>query len=357
MKKGQTWEPKEFARFLLIMETLERAPRYKTVNELCEVLDHEGLGVDKRTVQRILRYFNERFGLKSRKRAEDAGQPNEWAWSRKEGRPTLGAMDPPTALTYELAGRLLEDVIPASILEDLEWDFRRARKVLGQTGPKAKAITAKIRILPRGSGRLPASIDPSVLHNLYDALIHNHKIRVKYRPISSECKTAKDYTLNPLGIVTRLDTLYLVHVADTDRPDRDPDKVMEWPLHRFKDVATLGTPVRTPPDFNLDTHLRKLGFLDNRSTDTLRDAGENFKLKALFNPRTAKYVAERPFGPDQKTTKTRDGRVRIEATVANTRELLTQLHDFGADVEILGPKVLRNYFKGLATQLYAQYTE
>lgn len=357
MKERERWEPKEFARFWLLLETLERAPRYKTVNELCEALEQAGLGVEKRTVQRILRYFDERFGLKCRKRAEDTGQPYEWAWSRKEGRPTVGAMDPPTALTYEMAGQLLAPVLPASILEDMEWDFRRARKALMQVGPKAKAITGKIRILPRGSGRLPASVDPIVLHNIYDALIHNHKVQVKYQPLSTEGVQSKSYTLNPLGIVTRLDSLYLVHVVDTDRPDRDPDKVMEWPLHRFKEVTSLNALARTPLDFNLDTHLRKLGFMDNHFTDTLRDAGETFKLKALFKPHTARYVIERPFGPDQKTAKTRDGRVRIEATVTNTRELLSQLHDFGTDVEIIGPKVLRNYFEELTNQLYAQYAK
>ena len=357
MKKQKEWEPKEFPRYWLLLETLERVPHFKTVKELCEVLEHESLGVDKRTIQRILSYFAYNFGLKSRKREGEKGHPHEWAWSRKEGRPTVGDMDPPTALTFELAGQLLAPVLPASILEGMEWDFRRARKVLTQVGPKAKAITGKIRVVPRGTGRLPASVDPSVLHNLYDALIQNHKVLVKYLPLSSESARPKDYTLNPLGIVTRMDSLYLVHVIDTDRPDRDPNKVMEWPLHRFKNVTDLGSPARTPPHFDLDTHLRKLGFLDNNFTATLRDAGETFKLNALFKPHTARYVEERPFGPDQKRTNTRDGRIRIEATVKNTRELLSQLHDFGADVEIIGPKVLRDYFTDLASQLYKQYAK
>lgn len=355
MKKQAKWEAKEFERYWLLLETLDREPRYKTVNNLCETLEQEGLGVEKRTIQRILHYYHSRFGLKSRKRTDEKGQPHEWAWPRKEGRPTVGNMDPPTALTYELAGQLLASVLPASILADMESDFKRARNVLNQTGKKAKAITDKIRILPRGTGRLPASISPIILHNLYDALISNHKIKVKYLPLSNKIRQPKYYTLNPLGIVTRLDTLYLVHVVDTDRTDRDPNEVMAWPLHRFRDVTNLHIPARTPPGFNLDTHIRKLGFLDNHFTESLRDAGDEFKLKALFKPHTARYVEERPFGHDQKITKTKDGRVRIEATVANTRELLSQLHDFGADVEIVSPKVLRNYFAELAEQLYRQY--
>jgi predicted DNA-binding transcriptional regulator YafY len=357
MSKHKEWEPKEFARYWLLLESIENAPRYKTVEELQRILDEGGYGVNKRTVQRIVGFFSKRFGLKSRERADERGRPFEWAWSKTEGRPVVGVMDPPTALTYELAAQLLAPLLPSTFLDGMERDFRRARKVLGQVNKKARSLTNKIRILPRGRGRLPAQVDQTVLNELYNALFANTQVEVRYLAQSNTSQQPKSYVLNPLAIVFRFDTLYLIHVAQPNNPDQDPDTVMEWPIHRVKRVTTLDKLVRRPPGFDLNEHLRYPGFLRNNFLEKLRDAGPTLRLKALFPAATARYVQERPFSMDQKITKTRDGRVRVEATVANTRELLTELHDFSSDVEVLAPKVLRNYFQDLSRKLYAQYSE
>ena len=357
MSTQREWEPKEFPRYWLLLESLQREPQFKTVEELREVLEHAGYGVTNRTVQRILEYFSETFNLKSRKRTDERGQPYEWAWPRTQGQPVVGVMDPPTALTYEVAAQLLAPLLPSSFLDGMERDFRRARKVLAQVSTKASSLTNKVRILPRGRGRLPAQIDQAVLNTLYDALFTNKQVEIHYLAQSSPTKRAKIHVLNPLAIVFRFDTLYLVHVAQPRNPDQDPDEVKEWPVQRIKRATILDKPVRIPPPFNLDEHLGNPAFQRNRHHDHLRDAGSTFRLKALFPPSTARYVQERPFSDDQKITKTRDGRMRVEATVANTQELLTELHNFSYDVEVLAPKALRNYFQDLSKKLYAQYVE
>ena len=80
-------------------------------------------------------------------------------------------------------------------------------------------------------------------------------------------------------------------------------------------------------------------------------------LSVLFPPSTARYVEERPFGNDKKVSQTRDGQVRIEATVPNTQELLTELHDLSWDIKVLGAKVLSDYFQDLSRKLYEQYCD
>ena len=358
MPKQNEWEPKEFLRYWFLIESIEIAPRYKTVKELQRIIaDEGGYRVNKRTVQRIVGFFSTQFGLKSRQRDDERGRPNEWAWSKNEGRPVVGVMDPPTALTYELAAQLLAPLLPPSFLDGMERDFRRARKVLGQVNKKATSLTNKIRVLPRGRGRLPAQVDQTVLNELYNALFANKQVEVRYLAQSNTTQQPKTYVLNPLAIVFRFDTLYLVHVAQPNNPDQNPDTVMEWPLHRVKRVTTLDKQVRRPPSFDLDEHLRYPGFQRNNFLKMLRDAGPTLRLKALFPASTARYIQERPFSEDQKLSKTKDGRVRVEATVSNTRELLTELHDFSSDVEIVAPKALRNYFQDLSRKLYAQYSE
>lgn len=357
MAKKQNSELAVFSRMWHLLNALETEPRFKTVRELSKSLEEARLEATDRTLQRILKFFELEFGLTGRARQQDRGHPYEWAWPSTTGRPTMGAMDPATAITYELAANLVSSVLPSSILKSLEPDFRRARKVLGQSGATANTLSKKVRILPRGGGRLPAEIRPQVLANIYSALMRNRKVYATYQSASAEAGSVKDYEISPLGILTRFDTLYLVHIVEKEGSNHAKNEPMAWPLHRFKSIFIIeDEQARTPSGFDLETYSRSLDFLDNPQTMALKKAGDSFTLKILAQPHTALYIKERPFGTDQSIKQARDGRVRIEATVRNTRELLTQLHDFGADIEVLSPKVYRDYFKELANKLSAQYS-
>lgn len=346
-----------FRRMWRLLQTLDTEPRFKTVKELSNALDGD-LKVTNRAIQRIMEFFEDEsgFSLIKRERSEQ-GRPSEWAWPRTIGRPTIGNMDPATAVAYEIVEKLSASVLPSSIRQSLEPDFRRARKVLAQSGEKAVKLSNKIRILPRGIGRLPAEINPQVLSDVYEALMLNRKLAVLYRKAAGHDHEDKNYELNPLGLVTRLDTLYLVHVIDPEDERHDPNKVMEWPLHRIVQTWGMNDKVRVPKGFNLDEHIKSMDFFGNPQTADFKRLGPTLKLKILANPHTARYIQERPFGHDQSvaTKPTTDGRIKIEATVRNTRELLSQLHDFGADIEILAPKVYRDYFIKLSKALSARY--
>lgn len=348
----------EFRRMWCLLQTLETEPSHKTVRDLSRALEAEGLEATDRTIQRIMQFFENWFRLQKRKRSEQ-GRPCEWAWERETGRPTIGNMEPATAVAYEIVEQLSASVLPRSICQSLEPDFKRARKVLAQSGEKAVKLSKKIRILPRGNGRLPAEIHPQVLSDVYQALMLNCKLAVRYRKASGAVHEEQHYELNPLGLVTRLDTLYLIHVIDPEDERHDPNKVMEWPLHRFVQTWVLNNDkARVPNGFNLDEHIKSMDFFGNPQTADFKRMGPTFKLKILAAPHTARYIQERPFGQDQSAAKkpAADGRIKIEATVRNTRELLSQLHDFGADIEVLAPKVYRDYFIALSKALSTQYS-
>lgn len=348
----------EFRRMWCLLQALETEPSFKTVRDLKSTLETEGLDATERTIQRIMQFFELWFSLKQQRRWSEQGRPCEWAWPRETGRPTIGNMEPATAVAYEIVEQLSASVLPESIRQSLEPDFKRARKVLAQSGEKAVKLSKKIRILPRGIGRLPAEIHPKVLGDVYEALMLNCKLAVDYQKASGTAHEDKHYELNPLGLVTRFDTLYLIHALDPEDEGRDPNKVMEWPLHRIIRTWVMGNDaVRVPNGFNLDEHIKSMDFFGNPQTTDFKRLGPTFKLKILANPHTARYIQERPFGQDQSIAKkpTADGRIKIEATVNNTRELLSQLHDFGADIEVLAPKIYRDYFIKLSEALSAQY--
>jgi predicted DNA-binding transcriptional regulator YafY len=343
-------------RYFLVLEALNVVPNYQSVNDIKEMLARHGHVVTERTVQRILEYFQSRFGLISRDKPNAAGRPpKEWAWSKKKGPPRLQPVDPPSALTLQLAIELLAPVLPDPYMKDMTKDLARARKALGQISPAAKKLPQKIKILPRGRGRLPATVDQKILNNVFNALLAERRILVRYLSGSGQQQTMAEHELSPLGLIFRFDTFYLVHIREPKSKSQDANLVMEWPLHRFRSVKPLETKIRVPQNFDLNEHLDNPGFIQNHFVKKVAKLGPEIKLKLLFSEITARYVMERPFSEDQKRKTSKDGRVLITATTRNTRELLSELLNFSDDVEVLAPKALRDYFREVSENLCARY--
>lgn len=69
--------------------------------------------------------------------------------------------------------------------------------------------------------------------------------------------------------------------------------------------------------------------------------GEIFKVKLLFNARTANYVHERHWSSDQTMELTEDGYLCLEMSVRSVPEIISWILGFGPDVTVLHPVWLR----------------
>ena len=67
------------------------------------------------------------------------------------------------------------------------------------------------------------------------------------------------------------------------------------------------------------------------------------------------YLLETPLNGTQKIIKQTDGKLLVSARMTDTLQFEQWLMSFGADVEILKPKKLRNKFKTLAKKLTKKY--
>ena len=345
-------------RYFLVLEVLEVAPRFKTTQQICEFLISRGDSVTERTVQRILNYYADHFQTKlvCRNKPEVAGRPpKEWAWSKAEGPPQFGDIPAQNALTLQLASELLKPILPASYLDDISRDLKRARQALGQIGSNSRKIPQKLAIFPRGQSRLPATVDSEILSTLFTAILTEKKVSANYTSGSGEKQRNAQYILNPLGLICRFDSFYLVHTRALEESKQGSANVEEWLLHRFKVVNIRDEKVTAPDGFDLAKHCHSPGFSKNTFTPELSQLGAEFEIELLFRKGTANYVMERPFSNDQTYRTQDDGRVLITATVKNNRELITDLRDFADDVEVLSPQALRTYFAGVSKTLYERY--
>ena len=118
-------------------------------------------------------------------------------------------------------------------------------------------------------------------------------------------------------------------------------------LHRIQEASILDTPVSVPEGFNLDGYIsRELSF----------PVGKDMKLKVLFSSESdVQRLQESPVAEDQKIRELQDGRFELTATVVDSIHLRWWLREYGEEVEVLGPKKLRNEFADLAQKLSEIY--
>lgn len=321
------------------MTMLRLIPRGRkvTAREVQRALSDEGFSVSLRTVQRDLKEIEEAglFALESDTRSK----PHGWRWNALAVYDIPG-MTPSLALAFVLARRYLLDSFPPGVLEHLAAHFKRAEELLKEhPSASLRRWPEKIAILPRQQRLLPARVDQGIHDALAQALMNEKQVEALYQPRDRE---ARSYTLNPLGLVMRGSSTYLVaSVKDYDDP-------MQFALHRFRCVEILPRPSRTPPDFHLATYLHSQAFDYPVQEQAIR-------LVALFTPGAAHHLHETPLSEDQQMTNHADGRERLTATVKDTQELRWWLQGFADEVEVCEPLELRLAFATTAHRLASRY--
>jgi predicted DNA-binding transcriptional regulator YafY len=252
-------------------------------------------------------------------------------------------MDPAEALTIALAEKHLKTLLPKNSYRKIETYFKQARQTLSvEDKSKLRRWTQKVRVFPRGQPLEIATIRKDIEKVIYEALLNDTKVRVLYR--KRYATVSSEYIVSPLGLVSRNAVHYLICAVD-----HAPGSIRYLPLHRFTKAVDLYDPVEIPEGFSLDRFLEKnsLGFL--RSVNPV-------KLEVIFSTHAAYHLSETPLNKTQSITATRDGRVRIKATVADTSELRFWILGFGSSVEVVRPASLRKELSNTSKEMNKIYT-
>lgn len=303
-----------------MLRLIPRAPRKIETADLERLLFEEGFEVTRRSIQRDLNTLSTRFPLHCDMREKPYG----WCWDANAVLDVPG-MDPPTALTFALAERFLNHVLPPATLRRMEPHFRQARGVLDHIDhPGLAQWPDKVRILPRGLKLLAPAIDQGVMDTVYQALLTERRFEARYRPRESAETT---YEVNPLGLVLRDAVTYLVCTL------WQYDDVLQLALHRMQAAEMLDKPASRPDGFDLDAYIAAGHFASPYS-------GELIRLEVLFDADAAYHLRETRLSEDQALTDQPDGRVLVKATVPDTGELRWWLLGFGEAVEVVRPKDL-----------------
>ena len=324
-------------RHLAMLAAIPVRPDAKSTRDIREelVAQNPDYDVTVRSIQRSLEMLSVRFPIAS----EARGRANYWYWIDAHALTQIPAMGETTAFALRLAAEHLKPLMPASAMRRLEPYFRHASEILAETA--LGRWVDKARIVDRGPVLKPPDIPDDVQEAVYAALLQDRQLELDYR--SKAGARLRRIVLNPLGIVVRDGLVYLVATS------WDYEDVRHYVLHRMSGPALLDEPARVPKGFRLSAHIQD----EQRFSYPARPG--KLRLRALFERQAALHLTERRLSTSHRTTEQDDGRILVEATVADTADLRWWLLGFGGAVEVLEPESLRDEFREHARILHAAY--
>lgn len=305
-----------------MLRLIPRYPRKITARELMLRIQSEGYAVTKRTIERDLQSMSIIFPLI----ADDQEKPYGWSWSKDAPVFDLPGLSTSEALTFKMAEQYLRDLLPQSMLVQLNPYFEAASRALNSqsTNSQLAKWPEKIAVAAAGQPLIPPSVNADILDLLDEALLKEQQIDVIYS--SRNEGDSMRYTLHPLGLILRGCVHYLVATVFQYQDIR------LFATHRIKEITLLDSRCSRPKNFNLKEYAFSgaLGF---------NDYGK-IQFKAKFTYEAGQHLYETPLSEDQIIIKDEIGDLVVSATVSNNSQLHWWIRGFGDQVEVISPASL-----------------
>jgi predicted DNA-binding transcriptional regulator YafY len=202
-------------------------------------------------------------------------------------------------------------------------------------GVRQHAQFVQQRVLIDTRGWRDASESASSLPVLLDALWRDRQVRFLYENVLCE---ATHRTVDPLGLVARGSTWYLIAVRDSE--------LRTYRVSRLKEPEILNAPARQPPDFDLAVYWK-------RSAAEFREKLPQYRATFLAKPSVMRWVRYR--GWRLESEEPEGDFVRIQLRFDAEEEAIQFALSLGPDVELLQPVPLRDKTRQAALHILRMY--
>lgn len=306
-----------------------------TARELTDRLKEEGYPVSKRTVERDLVELSRQFGLTTHSATGTA----PFGWYFVSGKKQdLGSVELVDAVSLALAGDVLEQMLPVSMLTAVSGKIARAReKLKSLKGHPMAKWSEKVRFVPPTLMFRPPRIRPKVMEVVQKALVEECRLEVRYAAFNEK---PRNLTLNPLSMVLRGPVPYLVATV------YEYTDVCHFAIHRMERAQLEENTATVPEGYSIDSHISSGGLNFG--------SGEVLRLKAGLSDSLAIYLSETALSEDQKIFY-RNGSWRLTATVPDTWQLQFWILSQGSGFTVIAPKAYRERIKAELTAACSNY--
>jgi len=335
----------QITRLLKILDMLPRFKKSLSVNQIHSKLYAQDIDVTIRTIQRDMgdleAVFKNRLGMETHSEfyqrthhdpTADTDKSNRWYWSSKSPTIYFAGLTVSQGLSLALIKKHLPQLFPKTTLDELEPLFQEAARTL-KTHYESPLVEwpKKIAIVQPTQPLLMPQIKPEIQTIVTEALLTDRQIHIDYRHSNG---VLNGYELNPLGLVLRNGSLYLIATEINNN-----EKPRPFVLHRISRAEPFETLVVRSKDFDLQRYIDE-GYMGFNYSGQV--SYQPILFKGVFDAITANHLSESALSIDQVIERLDDEHFMISATVQDTEQLFWWLQSLGGRVEVLEPVVLRN---------------
>ena len=231
--------------------------------------------------------------------------------------------------------RLLGNIQPGFLDEHLGPLRKRIDEIFRSQRLKPSEVERRVRILAMAQ-RVPAA---DIFKPLASALLQRRQIRIEYHGRARD--VIGERLLSPQRLVHYRDNWYL------DAWDHDKNEIRTFSVDRVRMVHPTQQRARDVADAELDAELGpSYGIFSGpaKNIATLR-----------FTAERARWVADECWHPRQQSVWLPDGRYELRLPYNDAHELVMDILRYGPDVEVVGPKALRQEVAGRLEAAAAVY--
>ncbi|MEO1529917.1 MAG: WYL domain-containing transcriptional regulator [Planctomycetota bacterium] len=181
-----------------------------------------------------------------------------------------------------------------------------------------------------------------MLKTINRAILEHRLVEIEYQSIG---KPASMRRIEPYGLAVYQSSIYVVAAIPED--SESEQRLRNWKLDRFQSATLLDEYFKPDPEIDLAKYLgSSIGIFSGDST-TL--------VKIRLGKRSAAYLSEDPWHPDQSLDQEEDGRVVLTVPAAHPREILPKVLSLGADAEVLEPLEFRETVANAVAEMANSY--
>lgn len=233
-----------------------------------------------------------------------------------------------------------------------------ARKILqdisgGTSGPEISSIVNKITNILQKHSIAAHSIDDtfsfqfieysptseSVFKAVLEGCLKKRRLAFTYYSPASEVKSER--IVEPYHLLNYMGTWHLIGFCHLRKEIRD------FALNRISETKVLTKSFKIPAHFNFkDYFLSTFGLYKGKTTQ---------EVTLRFTPEKSKWIKTQVWHRNQKTAFLNDGSLEISFPVSDFSEVKREILKHGSDVEVIKPKILREWIKSEAIKISTIY--
>lgn len=338
---------KHLERRIAVISLIPRYPGKITTTEIMGALDQMGIEISRRTIQNDMQMLCKMsfLGVESDPQDEPINQEKQYYIAAEVRGMEVPRMSPTATTVLMLAHKYLRSLLPGVVVADIDRYFERANAMQNRPGqlPGWQDVVA---VVPKALPLMPPPYNQDLANVVFEALNRNRQLTLKVITRHSPTEP-KSYRINPLGVVVRDSSIYLVWTLDGDREE----KVKEFALHRIQSATMLEIPRDLPHGFTLDGFINEhqgFGYL-------VQDEPEEIRLVMKVGSVLQFTLSETALSNDQTIEQLDQGLYRVTATVKNTHQLRAWIRERGTQALVLEPPCVREDLKAQYEALARMY--